>query len=286
MANPALSRNPAFNGQGYANFNNAPQAPQYGQPGAYPTPGSQAPSSGQLQDMYDGGTAGPMQTGRMTYDDVVMRTGYCFAVLMVTAVANWFLFTSGNAGLGGLLTIVGGIGGLVLGLVNSFKPNKPIPGLILAYAGLQGLLLGGISFMFESQFAGIILQAVLATLCVFGVSLFAYRSKWIRVTPKFRKIFLIAMGGYLIFSLVNMVSVLVFKNETMRTGPLGLAIGLFAVGLAAFALVMDFDMIENGVKNGAPERFAWYASFGLLVTLIWLYIEMLRLISIIRSMAE
>ena len=123
---------------------------------------------------------------------------------------------------------------------------------------------------------------MLGTLSVFGVALFAYKSGRVRVTPKFQRTVLIAGGGYLVFCLINL-GIVAFTDNNLRAGWLGIAIGLFAITLAAAFLIMDFDFAEQGVKNGLPERYAWLAAFGLVVTLVWLYIEMLRLISILRG---
>ena len=123
------------------------------------------------------------------------------------------------------------------------------------------------------------MQAVLGTLAVFASALVAYKSGKIRATPKFKRTVLVAMGGYLIFALVNMVVVLTGHGGTfgLQQGGLGIAIGLFAVGLAAMMLILDFDFADQGVRNGVPERYSWLAAFGLVVTLVWLYVEMLRL---------
>ncbi|MGH3926442.1 MAG: Bax inhibitor-1/YccA family protein, partial [Pseudonocardiaceae bacterium] len=161
-----------------------------------------------------------------------------------------------------------------------------------------GLFVGGISFAFENMqvgtradgtaitLDGIVAQAVLATLAVFAVSLWAYRSKKIRVTPKFQRGVMIALGGYLVFVVVNLLFQIFGSSDSpfgFRQGIFGILIGLFAVGLAAFCLILDFDFIEQGVKNGLPAKFAWTAAFGLTVTLVWLYIEMLRLLAILRG---
>jgi uncharacterized YccA/Bax inhibitor family protein len=264
------SRNPVFNnskvfrngGGGYATFNEAPPANA---------------TAEQLQEMYSAPSATGLDTGRMTMDDVVVKTGLMFAVLLPLAAYN---FWAQN----GLLTIGGLVVGLVLGLIISFK-QLTNPVVTLAYAGAEGLFLGGISAAFETRWDGIVPQAVLATLAVFGVALFAYKSGRVRVTPKFQRTVLIAMGGYLVFCLVNLVVMLFGGGGDfgLRQGPLGIAIGLFAVGLAAAMLILDFDFAEQGVKNGLPERYAWLAAFGLVVTLVWLYIELLRLIAILRG---
>jgi uncharacterized YccA/Bax inhibitor family protein len=256
--NPVFNRSEAFSQRGYAGFNEAP--PVAGQ---------------QLEDMYNAPAATGLQTGRMTIDDVVVKTGLLFAVLVPMAALNFYLQNT-------LLTIGGAIVGFVLVLIVSF--TKTIrPPLILAYAAAEGLFIGGISAIYENRWDGIVPQAVLGTLSVFGVALFLYRSGRVRATPKGRRIAMIAIGGYLIFSLINVAMVAFTDNNTLRSGPLGIAIGLFAITLAAYFLILDFDFAEQGVKNGLPEAYSWLAAFGLVVTLVWLYIEFLRLISILRG---
>ena len=254
--NPAFRRNEGFaKAGGYATFNE--------------------PSAQQLEDMYAAPSATPVRTGRMTVDDVVTKLGISFGVLLVGAVIGWQLPG---------LALVGAIVGLVLGLVNSFK-TEPSPPLILAYAAFEGLFVGGISQIFEETWPGIVAQAVIGTLSVFFAALFLFRSGRVRVTPRFRKMAIVALGGYLVFLLVNLVASLfgVGGGLGFRQGGWGIAIGLFAVGLAAVMLILDFDFVEQGVRNGLPEKMSWYAAFGLMVTLVWLYIELLRLIAILRG---
>jgi uncharacterized YccA/Bax inhibitor family protein len=264
-SNPVFGRSAAFSGR----------------PGVQQVP---APSAEKLEQMYAAPSATPTQTGRMTYDDVVMRTGATLGVLLIGAVIGWM-----NTG----LFYVGLIGGLILGLVNAFK-KEPSPPLILAYAALQGLFVGGISSILEGStisaggtpLNGIVAQAIVGTLGVFVASLFVYRSGKVRVTPKFQRGLMMAMGGYLIFVVFNLMAQVFNWTDSpfgFRSGWLGIAIGLFAVGLAAFMLILDFDFIEKGVKEGIPAKFAWTAAFGLTVTLVWLYIEMLRLLAILRG---
>lgn len=227
--------------------------------------------------------------GRMTYDDVIMKTTICFGVLLAGAAVTWNLY---GTGLGMILMWGGLIGGLILGIVNSFKKN-PSPALILAYAGLEGFFVGGFSKMIETITMAtgatsnpIVVQAVVATLCVFGAMLLGYKSGKFRTSPKLNKMFMIAAGGYALFSIVNLVLMLtgvVDGTFGLRSGPMGIAIGLLAVALASYALIMDFEMIENGVRNGAPARMAWAGAFGLMVTIIWLYIEILRILAILRG---
>lgn len=259
--NPVFNNSKAFSRRGYATFNDVPTA-----------------SAGQLEDLYRAPAATGVDTGRMTMDDVVVKTGIMFAVLLPAAVLNYLVANP-------LLTFGGAIAGLVLGLVVSFKQSTS-PALVLSYAAAEGLFVGGLSRAFETQWNGVVAQAVLGTLAVFAVALFAYRSGRVRVTPKFQRTVLIAMGGYLLFSLVNVVVMLVGAGDPvwgLRAGGFGFLIGLFAVGLAAAMLILDFDFAEQGVRNGLPERYSWLAAFGLVVTLVWLYIEMLRLIAILRG---
>jgi uncharacterized YccA/Bax inhibitor family protein len=258
--NPVFNNSKAFSRKGYATFNDAPTA-----------------TAGQLEDMYAAPAATGVDTGRMTIDDVVVKTGLMFAVLLPLAAAAYFVNNP-------ILTFGGAIAGLVLGLMVSFKQSTN-PALILSYAAAEGLFIGGISRAFEERWPGIVATAVVATMCVFAVTLAAYKSGKVRATPKFRRTVLIAMGGYLVFCLVNLVVMLFGGGGDfgLRSGPFGIAISLFAVGLAAALLILDFDFAEQGVKNGLPERYSWLAAFGLVVTLVWLYIEMLRLIAILRG---
>jgi len=255
--NPVFNRSDAFSRRGYATFNEAPPA-----------------SAGQLEDMYNAPPATGVQTGRMTMDDVVIKTGLMFAVLVPLAAVNFFLKNP-------VLTFGGAIAGLVIALVISFKQSTN-PALILTYAGLEGLFVGGLSGVYEDFYDGIVAQAVLGTLAVFSVALWAYKSGRVRATPKFQRGVMIALGGYLVFSLINL-GVVMFTDNNLRGGWLGIGIGLIAITIAAAMLILDFDFAEQGVKNGLPERYSWLAAFGLVVTLVWLYIEFLRLISILRG---
>ncbi|WP_043500577.1 Bax inhibitor-1/YccA family membrane protein [Georgenia sp. SUBG003] len=305
MSNPVFEKSPYFganaqrtpNGYptypGYAPQQGYGQAPHgqapYGQPGHGQPAGYGAYQPGQVEDLeraYQRPAAAPADTGRMTYDDVIVKTGLVLGVIVVAAAFNWLVM-----GASPLLTFGGAIVGLVLGLVNAFK-REPSPALIMAYAVAEGLFLGGISAVFEAQWGGIVLQAVLGTTATFVAALFLFKSGTVRVTPKLTRFVLIALVGYALFSLVNVVLMLTGVSTDpwgLRTGvtlfgiPLGVLLGLFAVGLAAICLIMDFDAIKRGVEAGVPGRYAWAAAFGLAVTLVWLYIEFLRLLAILRG---
>jgi uncharacterized YccA/Bax inhibitor family protein len=293
----ALGGNPVFNGKNFRGAIQAPPAPQapYGQ-GPYGQnaygqggwPGAQqGMTKDQLQDMYNRPAAGPADTGRMTFDDVIIKTALCLGAVIAGAAVTLVV----PQGLASTLMIVGALGGFVLALVNTFK-KQPSPALILAYAALEGLFLGGLTRILDGMFPGVGLQAVIGTLSVFAVTLVLFKSGKVRATPKAMRFFMIAIIGYAVFSLVNLVMVwtgAVNSPFGLSTSveifgiPLGVFIGVLAIGLAAFSLIMDFTSIEAGVRSGAPQRFSWTAAFGLTVTLVWLYVEIIRLLSILRG---
>ncbi|MCM3505643.1 Bax inhibitor-1/YccA family protein [Curtobacterium sp. ODYSSEY 48 V2] len=285
---PGFDQSPAFNDQGRGAWGAGAGQQQAGwgrtpQQGQYPQQGSMTPE--QLQYMYDRPTASPVDTDRMSYEDTIVKTLLAFGVLLVGAVAGWNLPP--------IVWIVGAIVGFVLALVNTFK-KKPSAGLVLAYAFFEGLFVGGISAMFNSQFDGIVTQAVFGTLGVFAVTLLLFTSGKVRATPKATRFFLVAMVGYLVFSLVNLVlmwtgvtnSAFGLRSFEIFGIPLGVIIGIFVVLMAAYSLVLDFDQIKTGVQRGAPRIYAWTAAFGLIVTLVWLYIEILRILAILASNRE
>jgi uncharacterized YccA/Bax inhibitor family protein len=306
----ALGGNPIFNGKNFREATQSPPVPQapygqapygqqpYGQQSYGRAPGQVMDGQGgwgqqqnmtneQLQQMYNKPAAGPADTGRMTYDDVIVKTAACLGVVMAGAAVTLFV----SMGLASLLMIVGALGGFVLALVNTFK-KQPSPALILAYAGLEGLFLGGLTRILDGMYPGVGLQAVIGTLSVFAVTLVLFRSGKVRATPKAMRFFMIAIIGYAVFALINMVMMMtgaVQEPFGLRTSveifgiPLGVFIGVLAIGLAAFSLIMDFTSIEAGVQSGAPQRFSWTAAFGLTVTLVWLYVEIIRLLAILRG---
>lgn len=274
----ALGGNPVFNGKNYRSQTDPHATVGFGSAAAAQQAGM---TSQQLQDLYSRPAAGPADTGRMTYDDVIMKTLGCLALVLLGAAVGWMI---------PILMFPGMIVGLVLGLVNAFK-KQPSPALILAYAGAEGLFIGGLSGVLDAMYPGIALQAVIGSLSVFGVTLLLFRNGKVRATPKAMRFFMIAMIGYVVFSLINL-GLMVFgvvddpwglRSVEIFGIPLGVLIGLLAVGLAAFSLIMDFTAIEDGVRNGAPQRFAWTAAFGLTVTLVWLYVEIIRLLAILRG---
>lgn len=245
----------------------------------------QTASATELQDMYNRPAAGGVQADRMTVEDTVMKSAIAFGVLVVGAVAGWALGATMPA-----LVFGAAIIGFILAMVNIFKKEPSAP-LILAYAAAQGVFVGGISYIFEQMWSGVVLQAVVATLVVVGVTLALFASGKIRASKKATKIFLIAMVGYLVFSLVN-VGLQMFgvtdnafglRSEEIFGIPLGLILGVLCVIMGAYSLVLDFDFIQKGVQNRAPRKFGWSGAFGIMVTVIWLYLEILRMIAITRE---
>jgi len=229
-----------------------------------------------LEQAYAGPSATSRETGRMTVEDVINHTALLLAIVFGTGAATWAL------GLGSL-AFPAAIVGLVLGLVITFK-QVTSPAVIMAYAAIEGIFLGGISQAFDARYPGIVVQAVVGTVAVTGVMLALYRSGKIRVTPQFTKMVVGATIGFFVLIMVNLVAgFFVDGGLGLRQGPLGIVFGLFAIGLASLNLVLDFDLVERGARQGAPARYGWFAAFAILVTLVWLYIEMLRLLSILRG---
>lgn len=259
--NPVFSRSEGFRREGYATFD---------------TP---TPSADQLQDMYAAPSATSLQTGRMTLDDVIVRTAMVFGLLLVTAGITFATLQPEQFG----IVLIALFVGLGLGLVNSFK-RTPSPALILAYGAVEGVFVGGISKYYESAYQGIVAQAVLGTLAAFTTMLVLYRTRRIQATPKFTRVLIIAGVGYFVFGLVHLVGVMFGAWNSVYAGNSVLALGLSAFGvvLASLYLVLDFDFIEQGIRNGLPQQYAWTAAFGLVVTLVWLYLEILRLIAILN----
>ncbi|MEV7756164.1 Bax inhibitor-1/YccA family protein [Microbacterium sp. NPDC089180] len=284
--------NPAFN-------NPAFQDPRAGgaQTRYSPPPAVDPAAAASIEGAYAAPSASAVDTGRMTVEDTVMKTLALFGILVVTAVVGWIWSMAGvsaaNPNPSAAPMIVGGLVGFVLAMVATFKKKPSVP-VFVAYAAFEGLFVGGISAFFEFIFPGIVLQATLGTLSVVGVTLALFASGKIRASARATKIFMIAMVGYLVFSLVNLGLMLfnvpiaggafgLRSNVEIFGIPLGVIIGVFVVIMAAYSLVLDFDQIQRGVRNGAARVYGWVGAFGIMVTVVWLYVEILRLIAIVRG---
>jgi uncharacterized YccA/Bax inhibitor family protein len=238
----------------------------------------------------------PPQTGvsrQLTIDDVVTKTGITLGVLSVVAVISYFLVSS-NVGLAMPFTLVGVFGGLALVLIATFGRKQDNPAIVLTYAALEGLFLGAFSFVMANftvsgaNAGGLIAQAILGTIGVFFGMLVVYKTGAIRVTPKFNRFFVAGLIGVMVLMLGNFLLGLfgVGGGEGMGLrsgGPLAIIFSLVCIGLAAFSFLRDFDSADQMIRAGAPEKAAWGVALGLTVTLVWLYIEILRLLSYFRS---
>ena len=258
--NPALTRIPAFAG--------ANKTVGFG-----PRPTTDDP----LEAGYFGPTATSRDTGRMTVEDVTVRTGILLVTLMATGGLTWYLNLEA-------LALPAALVGFVLAIVISLK-QVTNPAAIVSYAAVEGVFLGGVSKLFNDAYDGIVVQAIVGTLGVAAAMLFLYRSGKIRVTPQFTKMVIGATIGYAALLLVNLV-VGFFHGGGLGLfdgGLLSIGICAIAIGLASMNLVLDFDFIQKGAQQGLPERYGWLAAFGLVVTLIWLYVEILRMLSYLRG---
>jgi uncharacterized YccA/Bax inhibitor family protein len=235
-----------------------------------------------LNERTFGGARVGMGQPAMTVQGTVNKTFILLAVLMATAMWTWSK-TSDPTSAGFLnITFIGSmIAGLVLAIATSLKPKwSPITAPL--YAACEGLLLGILSAYFEMRYPGIVIQAVGLTFAVTFAMLMGYKAGWLQATPALRKGLMIAMGGIMIFYAVVWIASMFgihppgFLNGG---GPLGIAFSLFVVGIASMSLVLDFDLIESYSREGVDKYMEWYGAFALMVTLIWLYMEILRLLS-------
>jgi uncharacterized YccA/Bax inhibitor family protein len=300
-ANPAFN-NPAFQDpRAVKSYPGGPQAANIGGPTQYASTahaGVDAAANAQLEGAFAAPPAGAVETGRMTVEDTVLKTLGLFVVLLVGAVAGWLWtmapVTVQNPNPSVAPWLIGALGGFVLAMVVAFTSRKKVrPALIFGYAAFEGLFVGGISAFFEFLWPGIVIQATLATLAVVGVTLALFASGKVRASKRATKVFMIAMIGYLVFSLIN-VGLMLFNvpiaggpfgilSQEVFGIPLGLIIGVLVVIMAAYSLVLDFDSIQQGVRNGAPRQYGWVGGFGIMVTVVWLYIEILRILAILRG---
>jgi uncharacterized YccA/Bax inhibitor family protein len=229
--------------------------------------------------------AGAIPTGEtMTIQGTVNKTGLLLLFVVITAAWTWGLAHSENPEAANMWVIGGALGGFVVALVTIFKKEwSPISAPI--YALLEGLVLGGISAIFNKMYNGIAVQAISLTLGVMFVMLLAYKFRIVQATRGFKLGVIAATGGIALVYALNMLMSL-FGHSQMSflnaATPLGIGISLFVVIIASLNLIIDFDMIETGARMGAPKYMEWYGAFGLMVTLIWLYMEMLRLLSKVR----
>jgi uncharacterized YccA/Bax inhibitor family protein len=282
-SNPVFSRRGFSRDNGYAGFNTAPQA-GYAQ-GSNPyaqNPYAQNPyAQGDVQ--YGAPPQAPATTDRMTMDDVVARSAITLGTVAVGAVLAWALLPVSGTSYG--LAIGSALIAFVLAMVQSFK-RTPSPALILGYAAFEGVFLGVLSEMYNSRWSGAPFQAVLGTMAVSGATLLIYKAGWIRVTARYARIGIAIAMAFMVVMAVNLLLVAfgVAEDGGLRSfGPLGALVGIIAIVLGAFFLTLDFKQIEDGIAYGAPRKESWLAAFGLTMTLVWIYVEMLRLVAIFSN---
>jgi uncharacterized YccA/Bax inhibitor family protein len=219
----------------------------------------------------------------MTLSGVINRSIFLLLLVAGTAAGVW-TYSSSHPSVIYPMVMTGALGGFVVAMATTFKRNwAPVTSPV--YAILEGLFIGGISLVMEQRFPGLVLQAVMLTFGVMFALLAAYQSRIIRPSQTFKSVIVGATFGIVVVYLVSMVLQLFFHTAIPMIndgGPIGITFSLVVVGIAALNLVLDFDFIENGVASGAPKWMEWYAAFGLIVTLVWLYIEVLRLLSKMR----
>ncbi|GAA2755792.1 Bax inhibitor-1/YccA family protein [Actinopolymorpha rutila] len=246
--------------------------------------GAAGMSADQLREMYDAPSYSGTRRDRMTIDDVVARTAMTLGTLIVVAGATWFLTGPVQPAHFGWL-IGAALVGMGLGFVIGLK-HITNPAVILGYAAVEGVFVGLASKVL-SAYAGdsaIVAQAVLGTMCASAGMLAVYKFRVIRVTPKFQRFVVAATLGFFLIVAVNLVLRMFGLNLGVSgLGGLGLVFAVIGVALACFNLLLDFDYVEKGIAAGAPSKDAWFAAFGLTVTLVWLYIELLRILAILRG---
>ncbi|MET8148965.1 Bax inhibitor-1/YccA family protein [Actinoplanes sp. NPDC049668] len=270
-SNPVLSRlGEAAERERSAGYNAAgPYGPAAGQPGY-----------GQPYPTAEGFPAMAPAVQPMTVDDVVVKTVTLLGITGVSAVAAWNLVPDSLLGPAWIGTAMVG---LVLGLIISFS-RVANPALVVTYAVIEGAFVGLVSKTFESLYNGIVLQAVIATFGVFFVMAMLYKVKAIRATPKFRRGMYAVMSGLFAVMLINFVLSLFGVTTGLRSaGALGIVFSLVCIVVASLSFILSFNEVEEGVRLGLPQRYSWTAAFGILVSLIWLYIEILRLLSFLQG---
>ncbi|MFE9726587.1 Bax inhibitor-1/YccA family protein [Streptomyces sp. NPDC005794] len=290
-SNPVFSRRGFSRDNGYAGFNAAPQA---GAPAAGANPYAQGTAANPYatnpyaqQDTQYGAPQAPARSGAMTIDDVVTRTAMTLGTVVLTAALSWALLPVDEANLGKSYGIAIGAAlvAFVFAMIQSFK-RKASPAIILAYAAFEGVFLGVISSAVSTYISpGTVMQAVMGTMCVFAGVLIAYKMRWIRVTRRFYGFVMAAAMGFVLLMMVNLLFSVFGGGDGLgfRSGGLGILFGVIGIILGACFLALDFKQVEDGINFGAPREESWLAAFGLTLTLVWIYLEMLRLLSILNG---
>src|SRR6476469_5234844 len=282
--NPVFDRlNKQIEKERYAGFGSPQGSPQQPASG-YAT--QDTLTAGQLNELYAQPAAGPTDTGRVTVDDVVVKSLTLFVVTIAVAFVSWF-WTEANTDMTLPFWLGGMFGTLILGFVIAFMKTVSVP-LLMVYAVLQGAFLGAFSQYIASipKYDGVVQMAVLATLCVFVAMYVGYATGFVKVNDKTRRMFFFAIVGYGLFSLLQVVLLMtgvIVGWGFGGSGMLGIGLSMHGVGLASYSLAIDFDTIDNAVRVGAPKKYSWLLAHGLIVSIVWLYIEFVRLFARLRD---
>tara|TARA_B110001452_G_scaffold66808_1_gene53689 strand:+ start:3323 stop:4108 length:786 start_codon:yes stop_codon:yes gene_type:complete len=223
----------------------------------------------------------------MSYEGTMQKIGIMFGTTFLFAALTAYAAITINMNIAIAGATIGGISGFILILLLIFtRPKNPVP-LMLSYAAFEGLFVGGISLIFEQMYSGIVFQAAVGTMCITGAMYGLYATRIIKATPLFQKVVMSLVSGIMLLYLVSFA--LSFIPGTFQvpflhsSGIFGILLTVFILGVAALSLILDFNFIENGIQQRTPKVGEWWGAFGLLVTVIWIYIEMLRLLSKVRS---
>jgi len=223
----------------------------------------------------------------MSYEGTMQKIGILFGTTFLFAALTAYAAISISMNLAMAAMVVGGITGFILVLVLIFsRPKNPVP-LMLSYAAFEGLFVGGISLTFEQMYEGIVFQATVGTMCIVGAMYGLYATRIIKATPMFQKVVMTLVMGIMLLYAVSIILSFIpgsFQVPFLHSsGPMGILVSLFILGVASLLLILDFNFIETGIQQRTPKVGEWWGAFGLLVTVIWIYIEMLRLLSKVRS---
>ena len=258
-------------------------APQ-GNPTAYPAPSGYEEQMASYEAMMNAPAADAVDRGTMTYDDVVVKSLMCFGLLLVGAVAGWM---SGMVAIGAAMLVALAACVVTIGLAVFIQFSKKVrPGAIVAYSLVEGFVLGALSCAFEMRYPGIVVSAVLATLVVIGTTLAAFTMGFVRNSSTLTRVAGIgsfAFFSYYLFSfalsMTGFVNMRAVNNITLFGIPLGVIIGVLAVFIGVLCLVRDFDAVKVGVANNVPEKYSWLCTFAIMTDVIWIYLEILKILS-------
>lgn len=225
-----------------------------------------------------------LQGEPMSINGSISKSFILFGILLVAAAYTWFLMASGYTDMAGMLAVGGAIAGFILALIIIFT-RKAMHVLTPLYAICEGFFVGGISVMFEASYSGIVFQAVTATFAAVFSMLALYRTGLIRATEKFRSVILISTMSIAVIYLIQIIASFFGRGipQIFTSSNLGILFSLFVVAIAALNLILDFDFIERGSQAMLEKQYEWYGAFGLMVTVVWLYIELLKLLAKLNS---